>query len=147
MAQDMEAKLYLFFRYQEFSKQLQQVHGAMSVNAILNLSVVYLPSCDYNDGKLKQRFPNCVHRHDYVESRDQSMLLVLRNKHNGHHLEQKLHDVKVEPSGDMGFEQIYLVEQLTEVQFLPMHNAKLLQSLQPLLRESSRPESEHGVLK
>jgi hypothetical protein len=107
MALDMEAKLYQFFRYQEFSKQLQRVHEAMSVNANPNLSRVYLPSCGYNDGKLKQRFPNCAHRHDSVESRDQSMLLVLRNKHNGHHHEQKLHDVKVELSGDMGYEQIY----------------------------------------
>jgi hypothetical protein len=110
MALGTEATLYLFFRYQEFSKQPQRVHEAMSVNANLNPLVVYLPLCGYNDGMLKQRFPNCEHRHDYVELRDQSKLLVLRNKHIGHHHEQKLHDVKVELSDDMEYEQIYLDE-------------------------------------
>jgi hypothetical protein len=72
--------------------------------------VVYLPLYGYNDDKLKLRFPNCERRHGYAESRDQSKLQVLRSKRNGHHREQILRDVKVEPSGDMECEQIYLVE-------------------------------------
>jgi hypothetical protein len=45
-----------------------------------------------------------------AELRDLSKLLVLRNKHNGHHLAQIWRDVKEELHDDMGFLQIYLAE-------------------------------------
>jgi hypothetical protein len=35
------------------------------------------------------------------------MSLVLRSKHNVHHREQRLPDVKAELNGDMEYEQIY----------------------------------------
>jgi hypothetical protein len=45
-----------------------------------------------------------------AELRDLSKLLVLRNKHSGHHRAQILHAVKVAPRDDMEFLQIYLAE-------------------------------------
>jgi hypothetical protein len=71
--------------------------------------VVYQPLCDCSDDKLKQHFPNYAHHHGYVELRDQSKLQAPRNKRIDHHLEQKLHGEKVELSGDMEYEQIYLI--------------------------------------
>jgi hypothetical protein len=50
-----------------------------------------------------------VHHHDCVELRDQSKLQAPRNKRIDLHLEQKLHDEKVVLSGDMEYEQIYLI--------------------------------------
>jgi hypothetical protein len=109
MALGTAAKFYLYDLYQESSTQPQLVRVAMCAGAIPNLSVVYQPSCDYSDDKLKQHFPNCAHHHGCVELRDQSKLQAPRNKRIDHHLEQKLHDEKVELSGDMEYEQIYLI--------------------------------------
>jgi hypothetical protein len=109
MALGTAAMFYLYDLCQEFSTQPQLVRAAMCVGAIPNLLVAYQPWCDCSDDKLKQHFPNCVHHHDCVESRDQLMLQALRNKRIDHHLEQKLHDEKVELSGDMEYEQIYLI--------------------------------------
>jgi hypothetical protein len=51
--------------------QHQLVRVAMCEGANPNLSMVYRPLCDCNDGKLKQHFPNYGHHHDCVELRDQ----------------------------------------------------------------------------
>jgi len=71
--------------------------------------VVYQPLHDCNDDKQQPRSPNCVRRHENVESRDQSRLRHFHNKHNDHHLAQKLLGEKVELHGDMEFAQIYLI--------------------------------------
>jgi hypothetical protein len=66
-------------------------------------------SNDCSDDKQKQRSPNYARHHDFEESRDQSKLQALRNKHIVLRLEQKLLVVKVEQSGDKEYEQIYLI--------------------------------------
>jgi hypothetical protein len=71
MALSTAAKFYLCDLCQEFSMQHQLVRVAMCEGANPNLSMVYRPLCDCNDGKLKQHFPNYGHHHDYVELRDQ----------------------------------------------------------------------------
>jgi hypothetical protein len=109
MALNTAATFYLYDLYQEFSMQPQLVRVAKYAGANLNLSVAYPPSCDCNDDKQRQHFPNYVHRHDCVELRDQLTLQVLRNKRIDHHLEQKLHDEIVELNDDMEYEQIYLI--------------------------------------
>jgi hypothetical protein len=109
MALSTEAKSYLSDLYQEFSMLPPLVRVAMYAGAIPNLLEVYQPLCDCSDGKLKQHFPNCAHHHDCVELRDQLMLQVLRNKRIDRHLEQILHDEKVELNVDKECEQIYLI--------------------------------------
>jgi hypothetical protein len=109
MALGTESKFYLFDLCQEFSMQPQLVRVAMCASANLNLSVVYLPWCDYSDDKQRQHFPNYVRHHDCVELRDQLTLQVLRNKRIDHHLEQKLHDEIVALNDDTEYEQIYLI--------------------------------------
>ena len=109
MALNTAATFYLCDQYQEFSMQPQLVRVAKYAGANLNLSVAYPPSCDCNDDKQRQHFPNYVRHHDYVELRDQLTLQVLRNKRIDHHLEQKLHDEIVALNGDMEFEQICLI--------------------------------------
>jgi hypothetical protein len=54
-----------------------------------------------------QRSPSCDRRHENVESRDQSMLQQHGSRHNDHHREQRLRDVKVELHGDKESLQIY----------------------------------------
>jgi hypothetical protein len=109
MALGTESKFYLFDLCQEFSMPPQLVRVAMCEGAIPNLSAVYQPLCDCSDDKLRQHFPNYAHHHGYVELRDQSKLQAPHNKRIDHHLEQKLHDEKVELSGDTEYEQIYLI--------------------------------------
>jgi hypothetical protein len=71
--------------------------------------VAYQLSNGCSDDKQKLRSPNYERPLDCVVLRDQSRLQVLRNKHIVHHLEQKLHDGKVEQSDDKEYEQIYSI--------------------------------------
>jgi hypothetical protein len=96
--------------FREFAMQHQLVREEVSEVSIPNLLAAYLPSSDCICGKPKQRSPNYVLRHVNAELRDLSKLLVLRNKHSGHHRAQILHAVKVAPRDDMEFLQIYLAE-------------------------------------
>ena len=88
----------------------QLVREEVSEVSIPNPLVAYLPSSDCICGKQKQRSPNYVLHHVNAELHDLSKLLVLRNKHNGHHRAQRWHDVKEELHDDMEFLQIYLAE-------------------------------------
>ena len=108
MAQDTGAMFYLCDLFREFSKPHQLVHVEEFSGANLNPLMVYPLLCDYNDGMQKQHSPNYELRHDYAELRDQLKLQVRHSKRSVHRHEQKLHDVKVELSGDKEFEQTYL---------------------------------------
>jgi hypothetical protein len=101
---------YPYDPYREFAMQHQLVREEVSEVSIPNLLAAYLPLSDCTCGKQKQRSPNCVRHHESEELRDLSKLLVLRNKHNGHHRAQRWHDVKEELHDDMEFLQIYLAE-------------------------------------
>jgi hypothetical protein len=71
--------------------------------------VVYQLWRDCNDDKQPPHFPNCGHRPENAELRDQLKWRHFRNKHSDHHREQKLRAGKVEPRDDMEFVQIYLI--------------------------------------
>jgi hypothetical protein len=105
----MATTSYQCVRFREFSTQHLLVRGEECANANLNLLGAYPLSNDCSDDMQKLRSPNCELRHGCAESRDQSKSQVLCSKHIVHHLEQKLHDVKVEQSGDKEYEQIYLI--------------------------------------
>jgi hypothetical protein len=107
MARDTAATCDLCDQFQGFSKPRLLARVEVSVISNLIPSNVYQPLSDCTCGKLKQRSPNCVPRLDCEESHGQSMLQVLRNKHNVRRLLQKLHDEKVELHDDKEFEQIY----------------------------------------
>jgi hypothetical protein len=80
----------------------------------------------------KPHFPNCGHRHDYVESRDQSMSRVLRSKHIGRHHEQKLPYETTEQNDDTEYEQILLTAQLQAMKLGHQQIVKSRLNLQPL---------------
>jgi hypothetical protein len=106
MVEDMKSISNLVFRFQVFSKLRRQVHGAESLISNRSLSKCDRLFDDYICDKLKQHSPNYALRRDYEELRDRSKLQVLCNKHNGHHLAQKVRVLKVELRGDMECEQI-----------------------------------------
>jgi hypothetical protein len=56
-----------------------------------------------------QRYPMNDRRRGFAGEHDQWMLLLLHNKHNVRHHEQRLHAVKVEQYGDKEFSQIYVI--------------------------------------
>jgi hypothetical protein len=59
------------------------------------------------------------------------MLQVLRSKHNDHHLEQRLHGVRVEQSDDKECEQILSGAQLLAKKLVRQQIVKSRQNLQP----------------
>jgi hypothetical protein len=92
MALGTAATCDLYDLFQGFSmlRQLARVEECLNANLIpLNFCRLYRDcTCD----KLKRHFPNCVHRLDYAESRDQLMLQGPSNKRIDHHLWQILRD-------------------------------------------------------
>jgi len=108
MAPNMATNDYLFGQCQEFAKPHQLVRVEVSEVSIPNLSTVYQPLSDCTCDKQRQHSPNYVHRHEIVESHDQSKLQVLCSKHIAHHRAQRWRDVKEELHGDMESSQIYL---------------------------------------
>jgi hypothetical protein len=118
--------------FQKFSMLPPLVHVARCANATPVLSGVCQPLGDCTCDKQKQHFPSCVPRLDCVESHGQLMLQVLRSKHNDHHLEQRLHGVRVEQSDDKECEQILSGAQLLAKKLVRQQIVKSRQNLQPL---------------
>jgi len=116
--------------YPKFSTRLQLAHEAMYANASQVLSDAYLLLHGCTCGKQKQHFPNCVRRHDYVESHDQSKLQGLHSKRIDRHHEQKLLYAIVGLNDDKEFEQILLDEQQLAMKLGPQQIVKFRQSLQ-----------------
>jgi hypothetical protein len=108
MALGRETNEYLCGRCQEFAMLHQLVRVEVSEVSIPNLLTAYLPLSGCIYGKQKQHSPNCVHRHENVESRDLSKLPELRSKHIARHRVQRSHDAKAELHGGKESLQIYL---------------------------------------
>jgi hypothetical protein len=109
MALNMAASDYQYDLCREFAMLHQLVHVEVSEVSIPNLSTVYQPLSDCTCDKQRQHSPNYVHRHENVESHDQSKLLALCSKRNGHHRARIWRDGKVARHGDKESLQIYLI--------------------------------------
>jgi hypothetical protein len=79
----------------------RRVRVAGNAIATRSLSNVYRPLRDCTCGMRTRRFPTHAFRPDFVAQRDLSMLPVLCNRRNDHHLEQKSRAEKVERHDDM----------------------------------------------
>jgi hypothetical protein len=130
----------------EFSMPLQLVREAMCAISTQVLSDVYRPLHGCTCGRQRQHFPNCVPHHDFVESHDQSKLLVRRSKRNDLRLVQRSHDEKVELNDDMEFEQILLAEQLRAMKPARLQILKFRQNLQPSQLDDLRQGSARDDL-
>jgi hypothetical protein len=115
----------------KFSMLPQLAHEARCANATQVLSGVCQPLSGCTCDKQKQHFPSYVLRRDCVESHGRLMLQVLRSKHNDHHLEQRLHGVRVEQSDDKECEQILSGAQLLAKKLVRQQIVKSRQNLQP----------------
>jgi hypothetical protein len=89
----------------EFSMQPQLVLEAKYAISSQALSGVCQLSHGCTCDKQKQHFPSYDHHHDCVESRDQSMLQVQRNKRNDRRLWQISRGEIMELNVDMEFAQ------------------------------------------
>jgi hypothetical protein len=103
----MAAIEYPYDQCREFAKLRQLVRAEVSEVSNLIPLVAYLPLSDCTCDRQRQRSPNCVRRHENVESHDLWKSQERCSKRNGHHHEQKSHDVKEERRDDMESSQIY----------------------------------------